>query len=115
MKIKDTADDAGEWMIDENLFFAYLSSVATGSMPLDISTDVVSLSDFEALTTIHVPIQSSMMLGSNISNADRTVFKVLASHADQNPIFFGRVRPYSAHLVIVKMKTKKHLNSIIMD
>jgi len=91
----NTADCVGEWFINENLDLAYLSVVASESIPSGTSTDVDSdpMMAMYALTLLHTPLRFSFMVREERSDARGAFFEVPAKHEGQKPILFGRVKP----------------------
>ena len=71
LSFKDTANDVGEWYINENLDLVYLSALASDSVLLDTSTDVDSdlLSAIDTLISLHTPVRSSFMVYEKTSDA----------------------------------------------
>ena len=63
LDINNTANNVGEWHINEELDLAYFSVFASDYVPSDISTDVDDdpWSAIGALTSLHVPVRSSLM------------------------------------------------------
>ena len=78
--------------LHENLDLAYLSALASDSVPSDASTDVDSdpLSAINDLTSLHAPTRSSLMVHEKTSNAQGAFFEVPAKHKSQKPILFER-------------------------
>ena len=58
LNFNNTANDLGEWYINEDLDLAYFSMLASDSVPSDTSIDVDSdhVSAVHALTSLHTPI-----------------------------------------------------------
>jgi len=88
-----TVDVEGEWFINENLGLAYFSTFASNSVPSDTSTDVDSVpwSVMDALTSLHAPIKSSLMVREKTGDACKVFFEVPVKRKDQKPILFGRI------------------------
>jgi len=78
--VNNTTNDVGEWYINEELNLAYLSVFASDSVPLDTSTDVGDdpWLAIDVLTSLHVPVRSSLMAYQGISDAQKYLFKVSA-------------------------------------
>jgi len=59
-----TANVEGEWFINKDLDLAYISVLASDSVPSDTSTDVDSdpWSAMIALTSLHAPVKSSLLV-----------------------------------------------------
>jgi len=66
--------------------------LASNSVPSNTSTDVDSnpLSAIDALTSLHAPVRSSLMVRENTSDTQGAFFEVPAKHKGQKPILFGR-------------------------
>jgi len=97
LDVNNTTDDVGEWYIDEELDLAYPSVFASDFVPLDTSTNVGddSWSAIDALTSLHVLVRSSLTAHQGVSDAQRSLFKVLARHKGLRPILFRRVESKS--------------------
>jgi len=93
----NTANDVGEWYINEELDLAYFFLFTFDSVPLDTSTDVGDdpWSAIAALTLLHVPMRSSLTAYQSVSDAQGSLFKVPARRNGQRPILFGRVESES--------------------
>ena len=67
----NTANDVGEWYINEKLDLAYFSVFAFDSVLSDTSTDVDDdpWSTIGALTSLHVPVRSSLTAYQGVSDA----------------------------------------------
>jgi len=74
-----------EWFINENLDFAYFSAFTSDYVPSDTSTDVDDdpWSAMDALTSLYVPIKSSLMVREKISDAHKALFEVPAKCGTQ--------------------------------
>ena len=70
---------------------------ASDSVPSDTSTDVDDdpWSAIDALTLLHVPMRSSLMVYQDVSDAQGTLLMVPARRKGQNQILFGRVESKS--------------------
>ena len=90
----NTATDIGEWYINEELDLAYFSVFASDSVPSDTSTDVDDdpWSAIGALTSLDVPVRSSLMVYQGVSKAQGSLFKVPARRKGQRPILFKKNR-----------------------
>ena len=88
-----TANVEGEWFINEDLNLAYFSTFASDSVPSDTSTDVNSdpWSVMNALTSMHTPTKSSLLVCKKIESAHDALFEVPARRKGQKPILFGRI------------------------
>jgi len=80
LDVNNTADDVGEWYINEELNLAYFSVFASDSVPSDTSTEVDNdpWSAMDALTLLHVPVKSSLKVYQDIDDAQESVFMVPA-------------------------------------
>jgi len=69
--VNNTANDIGEWYINEELDFAYFSVFASDFILSDTSTDIDDdpWSAIDALTSLHVPVISSLTVYQTVSNA----------------------------------------------
>jgi len=92
LDFNNTANDVGEWYINENLDLAYLSALASNFVPSDTSTGVDSdpLFTIDVLTSLHVAVRSSFMVHEKTNDAQGAFFEVPAKHKDQKSILFGR-------------------------
>ena len=92
LDFNNSANVEGEWFINENLYLAFLSVLASDSVLSDTSTDVDNdpLSAIDALTSLNTPVTSSLMLDEKISEAQGAFFEVPAKHKGQKLILFGR-------------------------
>jgi len=68
--VNNTANDVGEWYINEELDLAYFSVFTSDSVPSDTSTDVDDnpLSAINALRALHVPMRSSLTVYQSVSD-----------------------------------------------
>jgi len=66
---------------------------ASDSVPSDTSTDVDDdpWSAIDAMTSLDVPVRSSLTAYQGVSETHRSLFMVPARHKGQRPIIFGRV------------------------
>jgi len=66
---------------------------ASDSVPSNTSTDVddYSWSAIDALTSLHVPVKSSLTVYQDVSDEQWSLFMVPTRHKGQRPILFGRV------------------------
>ena len=71
LDFNNTVNDEGKWFINENLDLAYLSTLASDSVPSDTSTDIDSnpMTAIDALIPLHAPIKSSFMVHEKTSDA----------------------------------------------
>jgi len=76
----------------KNLDLAYFSAFAPDSVLSNTSTDVNSdpYSAMNALTSLCVPIKSSLMVHEKIRDVYNAIFGVPAKRQGQEPILFGR-------------------------
>jgi len=76
---------------------SYCSVFASDSVPSDTSTDVDDdpWSAIDALTSLHVPVRSSLTVYQDVSDAPGSLFMVPARHKGQRSILFGRVESKS--------------------
>jgi len=58
LDINNTANDVGEWYINEELNLAYFSVFASNFKPLDTSSPWLAIYD---LTSLHAPVRSSLL------------------------------------------------------
>ena len=70
LDVNNTANDVGEWHINEELDLAYLSMFASDFVPSDTSTNVGDdpWSAIDALTSLHVPVRSSLTVYQGVSD-----------------------------------------------
>ena len=70
---------------------------ASDFVPSDTSTDVDDdhWSAIDALTSLHVPVRSSLTAYQGVSDAQELLFMVPAKRKGQRPIPFGRVESKS--------------------
>jgi len=92
LDVNNPANDIGEWYINEELDLTYFSMFASDSVPSDTSTDVDDdpWSAIDALTSLHVPVKSSLMVYQDVGDAQESLFMVPARRKGQRPILFGR-------------------------
>jgi len=97
LDVNNPANDKCEWYINEELDLAYFSVFASDSVPSDTSTDVDDdpRLAIDALTSLHVPMRSSLMVYQDVSDAQGTLLMVPARRKGQNQILFGRVESKS--------------------
>jgi len=78
LDVNNTANDVGEWYINEELNLAYFFVFASDSVPLDTSTDVGDdpWSAIDALISLHVPVRSSLTVYQSVSDAQGSFFEV---------------------------------------
>ena len=71
LDVNNTVDDVGEWQINKELDLAYFSAFASDSIPSDTSTDVDDdpWSAIDALTSLHVPMKSSLKTYQDVGDA----------------------------------------------
>lgn len=91
INVIDIADEADEWVIDENIKFSYVPAVSSDSIPSCTSTEIDSLPALEMLTTFYLSIRSSLLFWSKITGEQGVVFEVPSQQPDKKPIEFGRV------------------------
>ena len=94
LDVNNTADDIGEWYINEELNLAYFSVVASDSVPSDISTEVDNdpWSAIDDLTSLHVPMKSSLKTCQDVDDAQESVFLVPVRRKGQKLILFGQIK-----------------------
>jgi len=92
--VNNTADDVGEWYINEELNLAYFSVFASHSASSNTSTEVDNdpWSAMDALTSLHVPVKSSLKTYQDVGDAQESVFMVSARRKGQKPILFRRIK-----------------------
>jgi len=75
-----TANVESEWFINKDLDFAYFSTIALDVVPSDTSTDVGRdpWSIVNALTSLHAPTKSSLLVREKIGSAHNALFEVPA-------------------------------------
>ena len=80
LDVNNTAEEIGEWYINEELNLAYFSVLASNSMPSDTSTEVGDdpWSTMDALTSLHVPLKSSFKTYQDVGDVQESVFVVPA-------------------------------------
>jgi len=80
LDVNNTADDVGEWYINEELDLAYFSVLAADSVPSDTSIDIDDdpWSAIGALTSLHVPVRSSFTAYQGVSDAQESLFMIPA-------------------------------------
>ena len=93
LDVNNTANDVGEWYINEEFNLAYFSVFASDSVPSDTSTkgDNDPWSAIDALTSLHVPVRSSLTVYQSVNDAQGSFFEVPARRKGQKLILFGRV------------------------
>ena len=68
----------------------------------------------EALTSLHVPVKSSLKMYQDVGDAQESVFMVSTRRKGQKSILFGRVE--SKSILAKTLKTRMNLlNSLIMS
>jgi len=92
--VNNTADDVGEWYINEELDLAYFSVFASNLVLPDTSTDVDDdpWSAIGALTSLHVLVRSSLTAYQGVSDAQESLFIVPARRKGQKLILFERIK-----------------------
>ena len=75
LDVNNTADDVGKWYINEELNLAYFSVFAFDSVPSDTSTEVDNdpWSAMDDLTSLHVPMKSSLKTYQDVGDAQESV------------------------------------------
>jgi len=93
LDVDATANAESEWFINEDLDLAYFFAFASDSVPSDTSTDVDSdpWSTMNALTSLHTPTKSALLVCEKIGRTHDTLFEVPARRKGQKPILFGRI------------------------
>jgi len=71
LDVNNTADNVGEWYINEELNLAYFYVFASDSVPSDTSTEVDNdpWSAMDVLTSLHVPMRSSLKMYQDVGDA----------------------------------------------
>jgi len=79
LDVNNTANDGGEWYINEELDLTYFSVFASAFVPSDTSTDVDDdlWLAIDALTSLHAPVRSSLTAYQSVSDAQGSFFEVL--------------------------------------
>ena len=82
LNFNNTTNIEDEWFINENLGLAYLSVLASNSVPSNTSTDVDSdpLSAIDALTSLHALVRSTLMVHEKASYMRGAFFEVPSKH-----------------------------------
>ena len=80
LDVNNTASDVGESYINKKLDLAYFSLLASDFVPSDTSTDIDDdpWSAIDALTSLHVPVRSSLTVYQGVNEAQGSLFKVPA-------------------------------------
>jgi len=93
LDVNNTANNIGEWYINEELDLVYFFMFASDSAPSDTSTDIDDdpWSTIDALSSLHAPVRSCLTVYQNISDVRGFFFEVPTRCKDQKLIFFGRV------------------------
>ena len=94
LDINNTAEDIGKWYIKEELNLVFFSVFAFNSVPSDTCTEVDNdpWSAMDALTSLHVPMKSSLKTCQDVGDAQESVFMVPARRKGQKSILFGRIK-----------------------
>jgi len=94
LDVNNTADDVDEWYINEELNLAYFSAFASDSAPSDTSTKVDNdpWLAMDALTSLHVPMKSSLKMYQDVGDAQESVFMFPARRKDKKLILFERIK-----------------------
>ena len=87
---------------------------ASDSAPSDTSTgvDVDPWSAIDALTSLHVPVRSSLTVIQSVSDAQGSFFEVPARRKGQKFVLFGRASP-NQQLTKTQKVRLNFLNSLI--
>jgi len=94
--VDNPANDVGEWWyINEVIDLAYFSVFASDSMLSDTSTDVDDdpWSAIDALTSLHVPVRSSLTVYQDVSDAQGSLFMVPARRRGKDQSFLEESSP----------------------
>jgi len=93
LDVNNTANDAGEWYINEKLDLAYLYVFASDFVSSDTSTDIGDdpWSAIDALTSFHVPVRSSLTVYQDVSDAEGSLFMVPARRKAKDQSFWKKV------------------------
>lgn len=114
--VTDVVDEAGDWVINEDIDIAYMPVVASNSLPSYTNTEVDRLFELETLITFHLPIQSSLISHSEIVVDKNAIFEVPARQSNQRPIVFENVKTqFRQDSDSENDDQKRHLNSTIMN
>jgi len=110
LDVNNTANDVGEWHINKDFDLAYLSVFASDSLPSDTSIDVSNdpWSAIDALTSLHVPVRSSLTVYQDVSDVQGSLLKVPASHKGQRLILFRMVESKSITREDSESKNEPH-------
>jgi len=94
LDVNNNADDVAEWYINEKLDLTYFSVFASDSVSSDTSTDVDNdpWSAMDALTSLHVPMKSSLKTYQDVGDVQESVFMIPARRKGQKSILFGRIK-----------------------
>ena len=115
LDVNNTANDVGGWYINEDLNLTYFSVLASDSVP-DTSTEVDNdpWSAMDALTSMHVPMRSSLKTYQDVGDAQESIFMVPVRRKCKKPILFGQIKsePMSRE---ESESEKEPLSSVIMS
>ena len=95
LNANNTVNDVGEWYINEELDLAYFSVFASNSVPSNTGTDLDDdpWSVIDALTSLQVPVRSSLMVYQSVGDAQGSFFEVPARRKGQKPILLEELSP----------------------
>jgi len=90
LDFNNTTNNIDKWYINENLNLAYLSALASDSVPSDTSTDVNNdpLSAIDVMTSFQVLVRSSFIVHEKTRDAQGAFLEVPTKHKSQKPILF---------------------------
>ena len=93
--VNNTANNVGEWYINEELDLAYFFVFVSDFGPSNISTDVGNdpWSAIDALTSLHIPVRSSFTVYQGVNEAQGSLFEIPASRKGQNQFFSKESSP----------------------
>ena len=106
LDVNNTTYDVGEWYINEELNLVYFSVFASDSVSSDTSTDVGDdpCLAIDALTSLHIPVKSSLMAYQGINDAHGSSFMVPARRKGQKSILFKKVESKPNNLRRLRMR-----------
>lgn len=115
MNITNTTNFDGEWIINENIEFAYSSS--TDSEPSSIRTDTISdqINRIYSLASFQAPILSSFNIqNNNDRDASKAIFEAPTKYIGQNLCYLEKWTFVNWKLMQVLKKNKIFTSSSIM-
>jgi len=95
LDVNNTTNDVGEWYINEELDLAYFFVFASDFVPSDTNTNVDDdpWSAIDALTSLQVPVRSSLMVYQSVGDAQESFFEVSARRKGQKLILLEELSP----------------------